>query len=150
MYAFGLAGYLWAYEDTKDNILLNFDPSDKIILIGRIGCGITTLFALPMNLVPCREAMLSLVAQLSEISVRNQTRRRRKPQLPSPSEEHQSLLSSQRCKDDSEEGGGEDLCPSSAAYRSNSHSKVFMSERGTVNTPVRTFLPPRGGTGRGA
>lgn len=66
MYLFGLAGYLCAYEDTDGNILLNFDPSDKIIFLGRIGCGITTLFALPMNLLPCREALLSLVVQIGE------------------------------------------------------------------------------------
>lgn len=33
--AFGISGYLYAYSGTKDNILLNFDPSDKVVLLGR-------------------------------------------------------------------------------------------------------------------
>jgi len=67
MYIFGLAGYLWSYDQTVGNILLNFDPTDKIIFVGRIGCGISTLFALPITLLPSREALLSLMAQISEI-----------------------------------------------------------------------------------
>lgn len=70
MYIFGLAGYLWAYDETNGNILLNFEPTDTVIFIGRIGCGVTTLFALPMNLLPCREALLSLVAQIGELRTR--------------------------------------------------------------------------------
>lgn len=70
MYTFGLSGYLYAYNDTYGNILRNFNPNDRVILLGRIGCGITTLFALPMNTLPCREALLSVVAQISEIRSR--------------------------------------------------------------------------------
>jgi len=70
MYVFGLSGYLFAYEETNGNILLCFDPKDPVILLGRIGCGITTLFALPMNTLPCREALLSMVAQISEVRAR--------------------------------------------------------------------------------
>jgi len=40
-YLFGLAGYLYAYNDTQGNILLNFDASDRLIFTGRMGCGIT-------------------------------------------------------------------------------------------------------------
>ena len=70
MYLFGLSGYLFALEETNGNILLSFDPADRVILLGRIGCGITTLFALPMNTLPCREALLSWAAQISEVRAR--------------------------------------------------------------------------------
>jgi amino acid permease len=46
-YIFGLAGYLYAYNDTQGNILLNFDASDPLIFTGRIGCGITCKLAPP-------------------------------------------------------------------------------------------------------
>ncbi|KAL7527691.1 hypothetical protein ACHAXR_004967 [Thalassiosira sp. AJA248-18] len=36
MYVFGLAGYLFAYDDTDGNILLCFDPKDPVIFLGRI------------------------------------------------------------------------------------------------------------------
>jgi len=66
MYLFGVAGYLYAYDETSGNILLNFSPDDPIILLGRVSCGIMTLFALPMNTLPAREALLSVAAQVSE------------------------------------------------------------------------------------
>jgi amino acid permease len=93
MYIFGLAGYLYAYADTDGNILLNFDPSDKVIFVGRIGCGITTLFALPMNLLPCREAFVSLMAQIGEL--RAASRRITK--------EEQKYLLQQRTKNETKE-----------------------------------------------
>lgn len=70
MYVFGVAGYLFAYDETNGNILLSFDPKDPVIFLGRIGCGFTTLFALPMNALPCREAFLSLLAQIGEARAR--------------------------------------------------------------------------------
>ncbi|KAL7547494.1 hypothetical protein ACHAWF_010788 [Thalassiosira exigua] len=70
MYAFGVAGYLFAYDETRGNVLLNFNPNDEVILLGRVGCGITTLFALPMNLLPTREALISLAAQIEEARAR--------------------------------------------------------------------------------
>jgi len=94
MYVFGLAGYLFAYEDTQGNILLNFGADDPVILLGRVGCGITTLFALPMNTLPCREAMLSVIAQVGEFRARRGASR----------EEKRQLLARRR---DAEEGGGE-------------------------------------------
>ena len=66
MYLFGVAGYLCAYDETSGNILRNFSPDDPIILLGRVSCGIMTLFALPMNTLPAREALLSAAAQVSE------------------------------------------------------------------------------------
>ncbi|KAL7541158.1 hypothetical protein ACHAXR_010834, partial [Thalassiosira sp. AJA248-18] len=69
MYMFGLGGYIFGGNDTKGNILLNV-PMTKLgeddrayyaFLLGRIGCGITIMIAVPMNLLPCREALLEVV-----------------------------------------------------------------------------------------
>lgn len=67
MYVFSLAGYLNGYDETKGNILLNFDPADQVIFLGRIGCGICTLLAMPMSLLPCRNALLALPVQYAEL-----------------------------------------------------------------------------------
>lgn len=64
-YVFGVVGYLYAYDDTKGNILLNFDPTDRVILLGRVGYGVTLMAAIPMVAVPCRDALLSLAPQYS-------------------------------------------------------------------------------------
>jgi len=66
MYLFSLGGYFYAYDQTDGNILLNFDPTDKIIFLGRIGCGVCTMFAMPMSLLPCRDALLSLPIHFNE------------------------------------------------------------------------------------
>ena len=39
------------------------DPSDRLIIIGRLGMGLTLVFATPIVLLPCREAILSLVTK---------------------------------------------------------------------------------------
>ena len=59
-YIVGLCGYLYAYEETKDNILLNLPMDYKIVLIGRLGYGFTLMFGLPLVFLPCREALLSI------------------------------------------------------------------------------------------
>ena len=59
-YVVGLSGYLYAYEDTKDNILLNFPLSFTNVVIGRLGYGFTLMFGLPLVFLPCREALLSI------------------------------------------------------------------------------------------
>lgn len=59
----GFFGYLCAYDDTKDNIFLNFDLSDKVFFLGRIGYAVTLTLAMPLVLLPCREALLSLPEQ---------------------------------------------------------------------------------------
>jgi amino acid permease len=56
----GIAGYLYAYDETKDNILLNFPLSYKIILMGRLGYGFTLMFGLPLIFLPCRGALLAI------------------------------------------------------------------------------------------
>jgi len=59
-YIVGLCGYLYAYEETKDNILLNFPLDYKMVAIGRLGFGFTLMFGLPLVFLPCREALLSI------------------------------------------------------------------------------------------
>lgn len=63
-YIIGLAGYLYAYDETSDNILLNFPLSFRLILCGRVGYLFTLCFGLPLITLPCREATLSLPGQL--------------------------------------------------------------------------------------
>lgn len=65
-YIIGLFGYLYAYDDVCDNILLNFPLSFKTILVGRIGFGITLMFGMPLIVLPCRENILSLPSHIRE------------------------------------------------------------------------------------
>jgi len=58
--AVGVSGYLYAYDGTMDNILLNFPLSCHMILIGRLGYGFTLMFGLPLVFLPCREALLTI------------------------------------------------------------------------------------------
>lgn len=60
-YTFGLFGYLFARSRTEGNILQNFIVGDNLILLGRVGSGVTTLMALPMMIVPCRQAILEFI-----------------------------------------------------------------------------------------
>lgn len=61
---FGLAGYFYAYDACRGNIFLNFDPSDSLIIVGRLGMGLTLMFGTPVVTLPCREACLSLISQI--------------------------------------------------------------------------------------
>eukprot|EP00551_Chaetoceros_affinis_P009150 CAMPEP_0203681346 /NCGR_PEP_ID=MMETSP0090-20130426/42457_1 /ASSEMBLY_ACC=CAM_ASM_001088 /TAXON_ID=426623 /ORGANISM="Chaetoceros affinis, Strain CCMP159" /LENGTH=749 /DNA_ID=CAMNT_0050549797 /DNA_START=8 /DNA_END=2254 /DNA_ORIENTATION=- len=65
-YTVGLCGYLYAYEDTLDNILLNFPIDCPIVFIGRIGYGFTLMFGLPLVFLPCREALLAIPILLKQ------------------------------------------------------------------------------------
>ena len=62
-YTIGLFGYLCAYEGTQDNIFLNFDMSDHVFYLGRAGYAVTLTLAMPLVMLPCREALLSLPEQ---------------------------------------------------------------------------------------
>lgn len=62
-YAVGLGGYLFAGDATKDNILLNFALSDPAAMAGRVGFCLTLMFGLPLILLPCREAAVSIPEQ---------------------------------------------------------------------------------------
>ena len=65
-YTVGLCGYLYAYDDTKDNILLNFPLDVGTVFVGRIGYGVTILFGMPLVFLPCRAAILSLPEQIRD------------------------------------------------------------------------------------
>jgi amino acid permease len=59
---FGLAGYLYAGADTDGNILQNCNHDDDwIFFLGRLGCGITIMLAMPMILLPCRASLLEIM-----------------------------------------------------------------------------------------
>lgn len=64
-YLVGLGGYIFAGNQTRDNILLNFEISDRAVLSGRIGFCLTLMFGLPLILLPCREAALAVPMQWS-------------------------------------------------------------------------------------
>ena len=70
-YALGFFGYVWGGSLTQGNILLSFDFGDKVILVGRVGCGITIMLASAMITLPCRESMLSLGTFYSEWRARS-------------------------------------------------------------------------------
>jgi amino acid permease len=63
MYLFGLGGYMYAGDATQGNILLNtsVDTTDWMLFLGRVGCGITIMLALPIMLLPCRGSILQVV-----------------------------------------------------------------------------------------
>lgn len=70
MYSFGLGGYLYAGNSTQGNILLNVPTARQpgedeaeyyLFLLGRIGCGVTVIFATPLMMLPCREALLEIL-----------------------------------------------------------------------------------------
>jgi amino acid permease len=67
MYIFGVAGYLYSGDNTKDNILLNFNVSDKLILLGRMGCGTNLMLNLAIVTLPCRDSMLEIWPQFIEL-----------------------------------------------------------------------------------
>jgi amino acid permease len=61
-----MGGYLYALDDTTDNILLNFPVSDPAILLGRIGFCFTLIFGLPMVTLPCRDAIRAVPVQIRD------------------------------------------------------------------------------------
>lgn len=64
-YSAGLGGYLYAWQETADNILLNFPVGDPAILAGRSGFCLTLMFGLPLVLLPCRDALVSIPEQIA-------------------------------------------------------------------------------------
>ena len=57
---FGTSGYMYALGETKDNILLNFDPNDTVILAGKVGLSVTLMAGISMIVLPCRDAVVNL------------------------------------------------------------------------------------------
>jgi len=68
MHAFGLGGYWYAGSSTEGNILLNVPlvatqgGKWDLFLLGRFGCGVTMMLAMPMIALPCREALLEIAS----------------------------------------------------------------------------------------
>jgi hypothetical protein len=70
MYFFGLGGYMLFGANTQGNVLLNI-PIVKspgvdlgeywLFVLGRVGCGITIILAMPLMALPCRDALLEVV-----------------------------------------------------------------------------------------
>eukprot|EP00752_Nemacystus_decipiens_P011549 g10255.t1 len=60
-----LCGYLYAFQDTKDDILLNFDPSDRVMILGRVGMGLTMLVAITMLVLPCRDIVFTVMDSIA-------------------------------------------------------------------------------------
>lgn len=58
---FGVAGYLFAYDNTLDNILNNFSSHDPSLIIARIGLLLTIICQIPMVVVPCRDSIILLI-----------------------------------------------------------------------------------------
>lgn len=60
---FGVAGFLFAGEATDGNILNNCDSSgsDLFLFLGKVGCGVTVVLAMPMMLLPCRASLLEVL-----------------------------------------------------------------------------------------
>ena len=44
-------------------VIMSLDPSDSLIIFGRLGMGLTLTFATPVVTLPCREALLQLISQ---------------------------------------------------------------------------------------
>jgi amino acid permease len=63
-YLAGLGGYIYALDETCDNILLNFPLHDPVVLLARVGYCFTLLFGLPLVTLPCREALCAIPAQM--------------------------------------------------------------------------------------
>lgn len=63
-YIVGVCGYMYAYDDTKDNIILNFELNDRVIILGRLGYAATLGCGMPLVLLPCRESLLTQWDQL--------------------------------------------------------------------------------------
>ena len=128
MYIFGVSGYLWAYNQTNGNILLNFHPADPIVLFGRIGCSISTLFALPMTLLPSRDSLLSLCAQFGEITMQQVSNRRGLKTASNKEEERVGLLhkmeNGHHISDDKNGQNGE-----SNDVNTNPHKKIISKGR---------------------
>ncbi|KAL3913334.1 MAG: hypothetical protein SGILL_006534 [Bacillariaceae sp.] len=60
---FGVAGFLFAGGATDGNILNNCDSSgsDMFLFLGKVGCGVTVVLAMPMMLLPCRASLLEVL-----------------------------------------------------------------------------------------
>ncbi|GMI14955.1 hypothetical protein TrLO_g10415 [Triparma laevis f. longispina] len=58
---FGIAGYMYALGETRDNVLLNFEDDDATIVYGKAGLGVTIMAGISMIVLPCRGAVFETV-----------------------------------------------------------------------------------------
>ena len=66
LYVIGLAGYLFAGDETYNNILNNLDgrSSDFVVVLGRVGVGVSILLSTAVMLQPCRSNLLEVVQKV--------------------------------------------------------------------------------------
>lgn len=57
----GMFGYLTFYDDVNGNILLNYDPDDVVINLGRFGVTLVILFSYPLMAHPCVNTIDDLI-----------------------------------------------------------------------------------------
>ncbi|CAN0347772.1 unnamed protein product [Pylaiella littoralis] len=64
----GVCGYFYAFNDTRasDDILLNFAPSDYVMIVGRVGMGLTMLVAITMLVLPCRDIVFTVMDSIAD------------------------------------------------------------------------------------
>lgn len=60
---FGISGYFFAYDNTKDNILNNFSSHDPSLLGARLGLLATIFCQIPMIVVPLRSSLIELLTK---------------------------------------------------------------------------------------
>lgn len=62
----GLNVVLPCFVCPQDDILLNFDPSDRVMILGRVGMGLTMLVAITMLVLPCRDIVFTVMDSVAE------------------------------------------------------------------------------------
>ena len=137
---------------TPDNLLVAFDLTDPAILLGRIGFCFTLLFGLPLILLPCREAFLSLPQQIqawrrdSELIRQFQTLNHayQQQQQQSQHQHQQPQYHKQprpaRPDHDQEHTSSPRMLPPSTATKPQERHQVFLSPT-TVHTTTTPLLP---------
>ena len=65
--AFGLAGYFYAYGDTADNVLKNFNTRDPDLIYARIGLIVTLICQTPMVGLPCRNNLILVMSHIQRL-----------------------------------------------------------------------------------
>ncbi|CAN0253955.1 unnamed protein product, partial [Scytosiphon promiscuus] len=49
-----------------DDILLNFEPGDQVMILGRVGMGLNMLVAITMLVLPCRDIVFTVMDSITE------------------------------------------------------------------------------------
>ena len=71
---FGLVGYFYAYNNTQDNVLKNFDTRDPDLIFARIGLVITLICQTPMIGLPCRNNCILVMSHAQRLLEGRRTR----------------------------------------------------------------------------